>query len=218
MAKFGFPHHSRALTFAALVGLGGALAGCLGNTSLDDLNFTKPTGTAFDNALYANYKFLALSFGDVGEAKRAVFDFNGSVSLNETDKNVASLANAFAAKAVEAARGEFVDPEPSASPATHEVRDRLLRALEPARDAFPRDAARVQADYDCWIMNSAVPSQKTAAERCRASLDKILPKLEAALAALQAKQDAEAQKAAQAAQSARAANNGQGGEAPTMEP
>jgi len=53
-----------------------------------------------------------------------------------------------------------------------------VRALTPGRDTFPRDAARAQADYDCWMLNATVPSQAQAAAQCRHSLDATLPRLE----------------------------------------
>jgi outer membrane protein OmpA-like peptidoglycan-associated protein len=155
-----------------------ALAGCVNNAPLDDLSYAAPAGSPFDAALYRNYSFLAHSFGEVGAATNQPFDQAGSMSLAKTDSTVAGLANSYAAKAVSAAKGEFVDPEPAHDPASHEMRDRLLRALEPGRDAFPRDAARAQADYDCWIMNVAVPSQSGAAAQCKKSLDVTLPLLE----------------------------------------
>lgn len=190
MSKFGFPRCLRAVVPVMVLGVG--LAGCIGNSALDNLAYAKPTGTAFDTALYDNYAFLARSFGDVGAARHTVFDYEGSWSLNGTDKAIASLANAFAAKAVDAAQGTFVDPEPAVDPATHEMRDRLLRVLEPARDAFPRDGARVQADYDCWVLNAAVPAQAAAAAQCRASLDKLLPRVEAEVQDYVAKLEAQA--------------------------
>jgi hypothetical protein len=196
MAKTGVSHLFRMAATVALLAAGVTLSGCIGNTSLDDLDYAKPAGSPFDLALYENYSYIARSFGEVGEAKRSVFDFDGSWSLNATHKDIATLANTFAGKAVMAAQGEFVDPEPARDPASHEMRDRLLRALEPARDLFPRDGARVQVDFDCWLLNGAVPAQQAAAQRCRTSLEKVLPKLEAAVSAAQAAQAAEAAKAA----------------------
>lgn len=187
MANVRFPPLSRATACAVLIGMGASLGGCIGNSALDNLEYTKPVGTAFDTALYENYSFLARSFGDVGEAQRAVFDYNGSYSLNGVEKDIASLANTFAEKAVESSRAEFVDPEAARDPASHEMRDRILRALEPARTLFPRDAARVQADFDCWILNGRIPAQKSASEHCLASLQKVLPRLETAIREQQAK-------------------------------
>jgi|GEM_PF-415936 outer membrane protein OmpA-like peptidoglycan-associated protein len=162
---------------AALLSMSLMLSGCVNNTPLDDLEYVKPTDetSAFNKALFTNYGFLARSFGDVGQASHSVFDFSGSLSLNDTDNAVAVLVNGFASKAVSAAKDEFIDPEPARNPTAHDMRDRLMRALEIGRDGFPRDAARAQADYDCWMLNSDVPSQKPAAEQCRLSLETTLP-------------------------------------------
>jgi hypothetical protein len=188
----------------ALLGAGALLAGCINNTPLDDLEIAAPTGTPFDTALYKNYAFLARSYGDVGEAQHEVFDYAGSISLNGTENGVAELANTYAAKAVDASKGTFIDPENSRTPNQHELRDRLTRALDPGRVAFPRDAARAQADYDCWVLNGTVESQKTAAEQCRKSLDETLALLESETQQLadEAKAAADSKKAAADADSA----------------
>lgn len=196
----------RAGAFAILLGAGLTLGGCLNATPLEDLNYVSPEGSAFNMALYQNYAFLAYSFGDVGAAAHKAFDYDAAWSLNSTEKPIADLANAFADKAVMASRDEFIDPEPARDVSTHEVRDRLLRALESGREGFPRDAARAQADYDCWVLNSSVAAQKPAADRCRASLDKTLPQLEKeTTAALEA-----AEKAAEDAKAAKKAANSTG--------
>jgi hypothetical protein len=176
---------SRPLAAALLGAAGLLLAACIHNTAMDDLDYVTPGGDAFNMALYKNYAFLAHSFGDIGAAKHTVFDFSGSLSLNGTGNDVARLADAYAEKAVDAGKGEFVDPEISHNPQEHAVRDRLVQALAFGRDGFARDAARAQADYDCWVLNATIDSQKAAAERCRASLDKTLPLLEAEVASAQ---------------------------------
>jgi OOP family OmpA-OmpF porin len=58
------------------------------------------------------------------------------------------------------------------------MRDRLVHALGEGRDSFPEDAARAQADYDCWVLNGTVPSQAAASAQCRASLGMTLAQLE----------------------------------------
>ena len=169
-----------------LLGLvvGVALAGCMNYSSLDDLETVQPPATPFAQALFKNYSFLAHSFGDVGEAGYTSFDRDGSIPLTETDATVASLANTFALKAAALSKGEIVDPEPSRDIKTHELRDRLVRALTPGRDNFPRDAARAQADWDCWRLNLTASGQASAAEQCHRSFMVTLPRLEAETAAL----------------------------------
>lgn len=200
----------RAGILALLLGASLALGGCLNATPLDDLNYVKPQGSAFNMALYQNYSFLAHSFGDVGAAAHKVFDYDAAWSLNKTEKPIADLANGFASKAVMASKDEFIDPEPATDPASHEIRDRMLRALEYGRDAFPRDAARTQTDYDCWMLNAAVPAQKAAADRCRASLDKTLPQLESETSAAVAAAEKAADDAKAAREAARKQNGGDG--------
>ncbi len=183
MVKSGTSRHSLAIMTGIAASL--LLAGCMNFSALDDLkDVSPPTDTPFNQALFQDYAFLAHSFGDVGQASYTAFDQDGSVSLNKSDNNVAALANAYASKALQLTRGELADPEPSTNPQSHGLRDRLVRALDPGRDAFPRDAARAQADYDCWMMNLSVPSQGRAAATCRASLDVTLPRLEAEIQTL----------------------------------
>lgn len=162
------------LLFAAVI-----LAGCVNNTALDDLRDTRPEGSAFNKALFKNYSILARSFGPVGAAAGVAFDQGGSMELTGMDSNVGALANAYAGKAIIAARGSLVEPEPGIDVPTHKMRDRLIRVLERGKEGFPIDAARAQTDYDCWMMNMAVPRMRKSAASCRASLENSLKKIEA---------------------------------------
>ncbi len=54
-------------------------------------------------------------------------------------------------------------------------------ALEAGKDRFPDDAARAQADYDCWALDAMVASQANAAYGCRSSFSGSLARLEADL-------------------------------------
>ncbi len=155
-----------------------ALMGCVNETALDDLADAQPTGSAFSQALFQDYAYLARSFGSVGAAAGTSFDQEGSLTLTEMDSDVGALANTFAAKALLAARDVNVEPEPGVDATSHTMRNRLIRALEQTRDKFPKQAARAQADYDCWRLNDAVVSQAGAAARCRRSFDSSLAVLE----------------------------------------
>lgn len=179
----------------ALLAASLALAGCMNFSSLDDLDSAPPPSDQFSLALYKNYTFLAQSFGSVGQASYSAFDQEGSIPLTETELTTAALANTFAHKAVVLTKGQVVDPEPSRDIHTHELRDRLIRALDPGKEAFPRDAARAQADWDCWRLNERTPGQAASAEQCHRSFETTLPRLEAETAALV--KAAEAAKAAQ---------------------
>ncbi len=175
-----------------------ALAGCVNFSALDNLDTVTPPSDPFEAALFKNFSFLAHSFGPVGQAQYGAFDQPASRSISRTDDDLADLANAYADKALKLSREEVVDPEPSLDIKTHEQRDRLARALSTGREAFPRDAARAQADWDCWHLNATVESQRSAAEVCRKSFDVTLPRLEAEVApvvAAKAKADADKKKA-----------------------
>ena len=183
MAKNGTSRHFLTIMTGTAAGL--LLSGCVNFSALDDLKIASPpTGSRFDQALFQDYAFLARSFGDVGQASYTAFDQEGSMSLTETDNDIAALANAYASKALQLSRGDVADPEPSTDLQSHALRDRLVRALDPGRDAFPRDAARAQADYDCWILNATATSQARSAAACRASLDVTLTRLESEVHAI----------------------------------
>ncbi len=164
---------------AGLCVAGALLAGCVNNTALDDLRETQPTGTAFDKALFKDYSALARSFGEVGAAAGVSFDSEGSMELTGMDSAIGALANAYAGKALIAARGSLVEPEPGVDVPTHKMRDRVVRALERGRESFPGDSARVQAEYDCWMMNATVPAMRASSKKCGVALERALKKLEA---------------------------------------
>jgi len=154
------------------------LTGCVNETALDDLRTTRPSGSAFSQALFRDYRALARSFGSVGAAAGIAFDTEGSMQLTDMDSNIGALANAYATKAIIAARGSVVEPDPGVDVPTHKMRDRLIRALDRARDSFPADAARAQAQYDCWMMNGALPQMAAASKKCKAQLEVTLAKVE----------------------------------------
>jgi hypothetical protein len=154
------------------------LSGCVNEYALDDLRETTPTGPEFSKALFRNYAALARSFGSVGAAAGVAFDHGGSLELTEMDSNIGALANHYAEKAIIAARGSNVEPESGIDVPTHKMRDRLIRTLERGKDSFPVDAARAQADYDCWMMNATVAALKNSSDKCRASLEISIAKLE----------------------------------------
>jgi len=155
------------------------LAAC-GSSAFDDLADTQPQGSAFQQAQFKDYSYLARSFGAVGKPAGTSFDTGESMSLSDIDDSVADLANSYAQKAVDAANGKDVQPEdaPEDNADAQAMRTRLEAALDEGRDKAPADAARAQADYDCWIMDAKVESQAAASTRCRQSLDTSLARLE----------------------------------------
>jgi outer membrane protein OmpA-like peptidoglycan-associated protein len=156
----------------------GALSGCISTSALDELNGATPQGSEFTQDLYKNYAYLARSFGDVGSGASDTFDDEGSLSLEDVDNATASLANTYAQKAIDSAKGIEVSPEQAPDENAQGIRTRLIRALDEGRDKFPADAARAQVDYDCMILNATVRSMLPAAAQCGRSLQGSLAQLE----------------------------------------
>jgi hypothetical protein len=168
---------------AALLGLCAAvsLSGCIGNSVFDDLNAAQPVGSPFSEALFKNYAFLARSFGTQSSPSGQAFDAEGAVSLTGADNTVSGLADAYALKAITIAKGDeevLPEPAPDGDADAENVRLELLRDLSDGREKAPEDAARAQADFDCWVMNRRVDSLAAAAQACRRSLTASLAKLE----------------------------------------
>ncbi len=161
------------LSVAALV-----LSACVSTNALDQLATATPSGSAFSQALFKNYSFLANSLsratGDDDDLDPFTLFDNGGGSTD-------MLAEAFAAKAMIAANGTEVDPEPGFDGESASARDRLLRALSDGKDRFPSDAARAQTTFDCWALNRTVQSQMAASEQCRSQFASALARLEAEL-------------------------------------
>ena len=160
-----------------------AVAGCAQTTVFDDLNDAQPTGSPFAQAQFRDYSALARSFGTTEQPSGQSFDAQGSMSLTGTDATTESLAIAFAQKALTASRGEepLPEPAPDGDADAEALRLRLLRGLDQGRDKAPELAARAEADFDCWILNGRVDTQKQASLQCRRSLDSTLAQLERAV-------------------------------------
>jgi outer membrane protein OmpA-like peptidoglycan-associated protein len=163
----------RFLCLAASVAFAGlVLTGC----ASDD----QATGSAFTQALAKNYGDLsnqAAALPVPPDADEGFFDsiFNIFGSSNPND----DLAKAFQEKADTADGGS--EPEPDAAlpdPSSEAIRTRLVRDLAAGKEQFPAQAARAQADFDCWVMASAVPSALAMGQACRTSLDGSLAALE----------------------------------------
>jgi outer membrane protein OmpA-like peptidoglycan-associated protein len=159
---------------------GGTLAACVSQSSYAQLDAAHPIGSAFSQALFKDYAYLARSFGPDAGLSDTTFDAANSIPLTSFASDVTDLANAFADKAIVAGRGEevVVEPAPEGDVAAQEIRLRVLKDVDAARDKVPEDSARAQTDYDCWIMNARVDSQKASSLQCRRSLDGILAALE----------------------------------------
>ena len=72
------------------------------------------------------------------------------------------------------------EPEAEAAngPAQTTIRARLVRAVAAGKDQFPEQAARAQADYDCWVIYATVSSAAAASQACKTALDSSLLRLE----------------------------------------
>lgn len=156
------------------------LSGCIGKSIFEQLDSIEPVGSPFSDALFKNYSFLARSFGAQSSPPGQAFDAQGAISLTATDNTIAGLAYAYAQKALTAGQGEEVLPEtaPEGDADAENVRLELLKDLDEGREKAPDDAARAQADYDCWIMDRRVDSLAAAAKTCRRSATLSLAKLE----------------------------------------
>lgn len=153
-------------TGLALVSLAGlSLAAC--GTQLQEAQQTLSQGTAFQRSLYAGYLALAQSEYDSG-------DYRDS--------------DAFAQRAIRAAKGEGVAPEPVARRdlAGGAARDRLIRSRARLLAAFetgaaertPDKAAQAQTLYDCWLEEQEENRQPDAIAACRDGLLSLLAALE----------------------------------------
>jgi OOP family OmpA-OmpF porin len=158
-----------ALSLAALV-----LSACAGSSALDDLANATPTGSAFAQQLFTNYSYLARSFGGSDSGG----DSTDSLTIFGDDGDQSDLADAFATKALIAAKGVEVEPEPSRDGDSASARDRLMRALAAGKDRFAYDAAMAQTQFDCWMLNSTVDTQQAAAAQCRTAFGAAIDKLE----------------------------------------
>lgn len=169
-----FRGQGRRLTMLAAAGLLAlAVAGC---SSMDDSDDN--AGSPFTQALNHDYTDLASQASSLPSAPEES-DFWDSL-FSDSDSPTDLLAKAFSAKADLAAAGTEPDPEAAADPTVAGFRARLVRAVAAGKDQFPEQAARAQADYDCWVLYGTVPAAAAAAQACKTSLDSSLLKLETA--------------------------------------
>jgi outer membrane protein OmpA-like peptidoglycan-associated protein len=169
---------SRRLACLTLICAGLVLAGCANDEGVT------ATGSPFSQALFKDYTDLAAQAGSV-PAPQSVNNDNGffddllSVFESGPDNPAEAVADAFQAKADQAASGAELEPEIAPADATAQgLRARLMRALAQGKDRFPEQAARAQADYDCWILDSGAANLAAQAQACRSALNNSLLALE----------------------------------------
>ncbi|HXR95716.1 MAG TPA: OmpA family protein [Rhizomicrobium sp.] len=166
----------RRLVSVSVLALGLALAGCAGDEEVT------ASGSPFSQALFKNYTDLATQAAaapapevqDTGFFSDLFGMFGGGPS-NPAD----AVVDAFHAKADDAAQGN--EPAPEAAPAdasAQGLRARLIAAVARGKDRFPDQAARAQADYDCWVLDSGAANLSAQGQECRSALNSSLLALE----------------------------------------
>jgi OOP family OmpA-OmpF porin len=171
---------SRRLTMLAAAGLlAVGLAGC--SSIFGEGGDEEITGTPFTQALHANYNELstqAAALPAEAAPEGSFWDMFDPFSSSDTTSDL--LSKAFTTKAELAEEGTEPEPEAASSPVAETTRGRLIRALAAGKDQFPEQAARAQADYDCWVLYGTVPGAANASQACKTSLDGSLVRLETA--------------------------------------
>ena len=156
---------------ASLLALG--LAAC----SSDD---EEAAGTPFTQALNKDYTDLAGQASSLPAEKSDEGFFSSLNPFSSSDTSSDLLSKAFTTKAELANGGTEPEPEAAVGPAQATMRARLVRAVAAGKDQFPEQAARAQADYDCWVLYGTVPTAAAASQACKSSLDGSLLRLETA--------------------------------------
>ena len=166
----------RRLASMSFLCLGLALAGCAGDDEVT------ASGSPFSQALFKDYTDLATQAASAPAPQvqdtgffSDVFGMFGGGPSNPAD----AVVDAFHAKADQAARGNEPAPEAAPADATAQgLRARLIAAVARGKDQFPDQAARAQADYDCWVLDSNASTLLNQAQDCRAALNTSLLALE----------------------------------------
>lgn len=169
--------HGSRLACLTLVGAGLILAGCAGDGDVI------ASGSPFSQALFRNYTDLAAQ-ADAAPVPESLenggfFSDLVGVFTGGPDNPAAPVAEALRTKADRAAIGEEPAPEAAPADATAQgLRARLVRAIAQGKDRFPDQAARAQADFDCWVMDSRAANLMSEAQACRTALNGSLLALE----------------------------------------
>ncbi|MBW8708477.1 MAG: OmpA family protein, partial [Alphaproteobacteria bacterium] len=158
----------------------GVLALGLAACSSDDAEDVG-SGTPFTQALAKDYGDLSAQAAALPAEPAADTGFFSSLNpFSDSESSSDLLAKAFTAKADLANGGTEPEAEAATGPAQSALRARLIRAVAAGKDQFPEQAARAQADYDCWVLYGTVPSAAAASQACKTALDSSLVRLETA--------------------------------------
>ncbi len=165
----------RGLIMLAAVGcLTLSLAAC---SDSDETN----AGSPFSQALAKDYGDLAAQASALPPAPQPESDFFDSLNPFSSDETSSDrLAKVFTDKAEAAQSGAEPEPEAAPGPETATLRTRLVNALATGKEQFPEQAARAQADYDCWVIYGNEPAAMAASKACKTALDTSLVRLETA--------------------------------------
>jgi OOP family OmpA-OmpF porin len=138
-------------------------------------------GSPFTQALSKDYGDLSGQASALPAEPAAETSFLDSLDpFSSSDTSSDLLAKAFTAKADLATAGTEPELEAASGPAQATLRTRVERAVAAGKDQFPEQAARAQADYDCWVLYGTVASAAAASQACKTSLDSSLVRLETA--------------------------------------
>lgn len=169
--------HCRRLTMLAAAGV---LALGLGACSSDDAEDVG-AGTPFTQALAKDYGDLSAQAAALpAETTEDTGFFSSLNPFSDSESSSDLLAKAFTAKADLANGGTEPELEAANGPAQSALRTRLVRDIAAGKDQFPEQAARAQADYDCWVLYGTVPSAAAASQACKTALDSSIVRLETA--------------------------------------
>jgi OOP family OmpA-OmpF porin len=135
-------------------------------------------GSPFAQALSKDYGNLATQASALPTEHVESSFWDSLNPFSGSDSTSDQLASAFTAKAEQADKGTEPEPEAPVGPAQAALRVRLVRGLSTGKDQFPEQAARAQADYDCWVVYGAVPAAAAASQACKTALDASIVALE----------------------------------------
>ncbi len=168
--------HSGARRLILLAGAGVLAIGLAACSSDEEAS----AGSPFTQALFKDYTDLSSQASSLPAepTESSFWDEINPFSSSDTSSDL--LAKAFSSKAELAEAGTEPEPEAAPNPPADAIRGRLVRAVTAGKEQFPEQAARAQADYDCWVLYGTVPSASAASQACKTSLDSSLVRLEAA--------------------------------------
>lgn len=151
--------------------LAALLGACTTGYDIEKLRTAEPQGSAFTEALTAEYRDFTVSEAD------AMYDWID--------------ADYFARKGLEASRGVVVEPEPvgawdlpgdKVAELTNARATLTALLADGARDRAPAQAARAQGAFDCWMEQQEENHQPTHIARCRDAFHDAVAEIEAAMA------------------------------------